>query len=321
MGTTVESSSVGSMMTELATSAVGGAVGCAALVVATLALSGAGGAAVVVGGGGGAGGVMSGSVLGAGGVAVVSSVAAAVGSDPAAAPSLLGGASVAVDVSDDVAHVPDVVGAVAVPPSVVLPDGATASVAPAMHEVSVAAGDVSVAVSVLTAVVVVSVEDDDGSVDEIEPAVSGSVALTSEGVSDAPAVVSDTCVLPATSAVVVGLFMSAGAGVVSTEGPAVSTVWSGGAGTSPALAGATQVDAETTPTIKTAVPRITRSSRRRCQSFRCNEATLRMLPCIDSVLVPTTSTPSSSMRSYTPGNKAGTRLSERNSPLDTLTRR
>jgi hypothetical protein len=368
MGTTVESSSVGSMMTELATSAVGGAVGCAALVVATLALCGAGGAAVVVGGSGGAGGVLPVSVLGAGGVAVVSPVTAAVGSDPAAAPSLLRGASVAVDVSDDVAHAPDVVGAVAVPPSVVLADGATASVAPAMHElsvaagdvavdmsddvahapdvvgavavpttvvlpdgatasvtpivheVSVAAGDVAVAVSVLTAVVVLSVEDDDGSVDEIEPAVSGSVAVTSEGVSDAPAVVSDICVLPVTSAVVVGVFMSAGAGVVSAEGTAVSTAWSGGAGTSPALAGATQVDVEATPTIKTAVQRITRSSRRRCQSFRCNEATLRMLPCIDSVLVPTTSTPSSSMRSYTPGNKAGTRPSERNSPLVAPTR-
>jgi hypothetical protein len=156
----------------------------------------------------------------------------------------------------------------------------------------VAAGDVAVAVSVLTAVVV-SVEGDDGSVDEIEPAVSGSVAVTSEGVSDAPAVVSDICVLPVTSAVVVGVFMSAGAGVVSAEGTAVSTVWSGGAGTSSALAGATQVDAKATPTIKTAVPRITRSSRRRWQSVRCNEATLRILPFTNSLLVPTTSTPSS----------------------------
>ena len=118
----------------------------------------------------------------AGGVTVVSPVDGAAASDSAATPSLLGGASVAVDVSDDVAHVPDVVVAVAVSaPSVVLPDGATASAA-GMQEVSVAVVDVSAAASVLLAVVVVSVEDDDVSVDEIELAVSGSAAVTSEGV-------------------------------------------------------------------------------------------------------------------------------------------
>jgi hypothetical protein len=52
-GTTVESSSVGSLTTELATSPVGGAVDCAALV-ATLALCGADEAAGVVCDGGGA---------------------------------------------------------------------------------------------------------------------------------------------------------------------------------------------------------------------------------------------------------------------------
>lgn len=225
MGTTVKSSSVGSMTTELTTSPVGDAVGCAALIVAALALCGAGEAAVAVGAGGGAGGVLT---VSAGGVTVVSPVDGAAVSDPAATPSPLGGASVAVDVSGDVAHVPDVVVAVAVSaPSVVLPDGATASVAPGVHEVSVAAVEVSVAASVLSAVVVVSVEDDDVSVDEIELAVSGSVE------------------------------------VVSAEGTTVSTVCPGGAGTSSALAGAIKVDVEATPTIKTAVQRISRSSRRR----------------------------------------------------------
>jgi hypothetical protein len=274
MGTTVESSSLRST-TVLATSAVGGAVGCAALAVATLALCGASGAG---------GAVLSVSVLGASGVALVSPTAAAVGSDTVAAPSRMGGASVEVDATDDVAHVPDVVGVVAVPPSVVLPDGATASVAPGVHEMSAAADDVTVAgsgltavvvaavtasvltavvvaavaASVLTALVVAAVEDDDGSVDEVELAVSDLVAVTSEGVSDAPAVVSAICVL--TVAVVVSI--AAETAAVSAKGTAVSTACSGGAGTSSALAGATQVDVEATPTTKTAVQRISRSGPR-----------------------------------------------------------
>lgn len=257
MGTVVESSSVGSMTTELTTSPVGGAVGCAALIVATLALCGTWGAAVAAGAGGGAAGVLT---VSAGGVAVVSPGDEAAASDPAATPSLLGGASVAVDVSGDVTHVPDVVvGVVVSTPSVVLPDEATVSVAPGVHEVSVAAVEVSVAAPVLSADVVVSVEDNEVSVDEIEPAVSGSVAVTSEGVSDAPAVVSAVCALPVTAAVVVVVLMSAEV----AEGATVSSSCPDGGGTSSALAGAIQVDVEATPTLKTAVQRISRSSRRR----------------------------------------------------------
>jgi hypothetical protein len=228
--------------------------------------------------------VLSVSELGAVGVAVVSPVAGTVASDPAAAPSLPGGESVAVDVSDDVAHVPDVVVAVAVSaPSVVLPEGATASAAD-VQEVSVAAVDVSAAASVLSAVVVVSVEDDDVSVDEIELAVS--VAVASEGVSDALAVVSEVCALPVTSAVGVVVLASAETVAVSAEGTAVS-VWFGGAGTSSALAGAIQVDVEAIPTINTAVQRISRASRRRRQSVGWNAATLRVPSFNSSLLAPT----------------------------------
>jgi hypothetical protein len=131
---------------------------------------------------------------------------------------------------------------------------------------------VSVAAFVLSSVVVVSDDDDAVSVDEIELAVSGSVAVASEGVSD-------TVVLAPTSA----------AGAASAEGVAVSTVWSGGAGRSAARAGAIQLDAETTPTIKTTVPRISRSSRRRRPSVRCNAATLRVPSFINSLLYLTTS--------------------------------
>jgi hypothetical protein len=275
MGTVVESSSVGSMTTELTTSPVGGAVGCAALIVATLALCGTWGAAAAAGAGGGAAGVPT---VSAGGVTVVSPGDEAAASDPAATPSLLGGASVAVDVSGDVTHVPVVVVVVAVStPSVVLPDEATVSVAPGVHEVSVAAIEVSVAAPVLSAdvaapvlsadvaapvlsaEVVVSVEDNDVSVDEVELAVSGSVAVTSEGVSDAPAVVSAVCALPVTAGVVVVVLTS----TEVAEGATVSSSCPDGRGTSSALAGAIQVEVEATPTLKTAVQRISRSSRRR----------------------------------------------------------
>jgi len=257
MGTPVESSSVGSMTPALATSSVGGAVGCAALIGATLALCDTWGAAVAAGAGGGAAGVLTVSV---GRVTVVSPGDEAAGSDPAATPSLLGGASVAVDVSANVAHVPDVVVVVAVSaPSVVLPDEATVSVAPGVHEVSVTPVEVSVAASVLSAEIVGSVEDNDVSVDEIELAVSGSVAVTSEGGSDAPAVVSADCALPVTAAVVVVVSMSSEV----AEGATVSTSCPDGGGTSSALAGAIQVDVDATPTLKTAVQRISRSSRRR----------------------------------------------------------
>ena len=275
MGTVVESSSVGSMTTELTTSPVGGAVGCAALIVATLALCGTWGAAAAAGAGGGAAGVPT---VSAGGVTVVSPGDEAAASDPAATPSLLGGASVAVDVSGDVTHVPVVVVVVAVStPSVVLPDEATVSVAPGVHEVSVAAVEVSVAAPVLSAdvaapvlsadvaapvlsaEVVVSVEDNDVSVDEVELAVSGSVAVTSEGVSDAPAVVSAVCALPVTAGVVVVVLTS----TEVAEGATVSSSCPDGRGTSSALAGAIQVEVEATPTLKTAVQRISRSSRRR----------------------------------------------------------
>jgi hypothetical protein len=313
-------------------------MGCAALVVATLAPCGAGGAAVVVGGG--AGGLLSVPALGAVVVAVVSPVVETVASDSAAVPSPLGSASVAVDVSDDAAHVPDAVVVAVSAPSVVLPDGATASAAgvqevpvaavevsaaasvlsagavesddvahvpdlvvavavsapsvvvsegaaasaAGVQEVTVAAVDVAAATPLLSAVFVVSVEDDDVSVDEIEPGVS--VAVTSEDVSDAPAVVSEVGALPVASAVVVVL-ASAETAAVSAEGTAVSTVWSGVAGTSSALAGATKVDVEPIPTIDTAVQRISRSSQRRRQSVRWNAATLRVPSFISSLLAPT----------------------------------
>jgi hypothetical protein len=212
--------------------------------------------------------------------------------------------AVVVVVSGDVAHVPDVVGAVAVSaPSVVLPDGGMASAA-AVQEVSVTAVDASATASVLSAVVVVSVEDDDESVDEIELALS---VVTPESVSEAPAVVSDVCALPVTSAVVVVL-ASAEEAVVSAEGIAVSSVASGGTGTSSALADATQVDVEATPTIKTAVQRISRSSRRRRQNVRSHAATLRVPSFIGSLLAPTASRQVASIAVTRRETKAATRF-------------
>jgi len=192
------------MAAELGLSLVGGGAGGAALIVAALAFCGAGEAAVAAGGGGGARGPLTVSVPGAAGAGVVSPVEGAVSSGPMAALSLLEGPSIAVDGSDDVEHVPDVVAAASAPSLLFVapPNGASASVAPPVHELSVVADEESAAASVVSAVVT-SVEGDDVSVDEIEVALSGSALVASEGVSDAPAVASGVCTSPVTTPVTV----------------------------------------------------------------------------------------------------------------------
>jgi hypothetical protein len=303
------------------------AMGSAVSVAAPLALCGADQAAVE-----GAGCGLPVSRVGAGdvAVAVASAVATAFATapTPAAVPSLLGSASVAVVVEADVAQGSDVVvvvvgGADAVvadvgsAPSVVLPDGATASVAADVHDVSVAAVVVSVATPVVSAVVVVSVGEDDVSVGEdaasvgeadvsvaeLEVAVSDAAAVTSEGVTDTPTVASAVCAAPAASAVVAVVSLAAEAAVVSVDCAVVSTVCAGGAGKSPALAGAIQADAETTATIRTAVQPIRQRSRRR-RHGPSNGASLRVSSVISSLPKTDRFPPRIEYRSYLPENKA-----------------
>jgi hypothetical protein len=233
------------------------------------------------------------SVIGAGDVAIVveSALATAFATAPAPAAvlSLLGSASAAVVVEAGVAQGSNVVVAVVVStPDVVLPDGARASVAPDVHRVSVAAAVVSVATPVVSAVVVVTVGEGDASVgeadvsvDELELAESTPAAVTSEDVTDTPTVVSAACGWPVASAVIaVSLF--AETAVASAEGGAVSTVWTGGVGTSSALAGAIQAGTEAIPTIRTAVQPIRRRSRRR-RDGPSNGAAPRMSSVISSL--------------------------------------
>jgi hypothetical protein len=323
MGTTGESSSVDAT-TGPAVSPVEDAVGSAVSVAAPLALCGADQAAVE-----GAGCGLPVSVIAAGDVAVAveSPLAPAFATTlgAAAVPSLLGSASVAVVVEADVAQGSDVVvaGADAVvavvvsAPSVVLPDGATVSMAADVHDVSVAAVVVPVATPVVSAVVVVLVGEDDVSVgeddasvgeadvsvDELELAVSDAAAVTSEGVTDTPTVVSAVCASPVASAVVIVVSLAAEAAVVSVACAVVSTVWTGGVGTSSALAGAIQADAETTATIRTAVQPIRRRSRRRRPS-PSNGASLRVSSVISSLPRTDRCTPRGEYRSYLAENKA-----------------
>jgi len=127
-----------------------------------------------------------------------------------------------------------------------------------------------------------SVGEADVSVDELELAVSDAAAVTSEGVADTPTVVSAVCASPVASAVVIVVSLAGEAAVVSVACAVVSTVWAGGVGTSSALAGAIQADAETTATIRTAVQPIRRRSRRRRPS-PSNGASLRVSSVISSL--------------------------------------
>lgn len=268
-------------------SPVGNAVGAAVSTAAPLVLCGADKAAVE---GAGASSVLSVSVVGAGDVAVGTALATAFATapTPVAVPSLLGSAFEPVEGAGEVAQgsevvvadADDIVAVAVSEPSVVVPDGATASVAANAHGVSVAAVDVSVATAVLSAAVVVSVVADDVSVsegdvsvgeddvsvgengvsvNELELVVPGSVV----GTSDATTVVADVCASPVASALVIIVSLPAEAAEASLDCTVVSTVWTGGVGTSSALAGAIQADVEATPTITTAVQPIRRRSRRR----------------------------------------------------------
>jgi hypothetical protein len=314
IGTTGESSSVDAT-TGPALSPVEDAVGPAVSVAAPLALCGADQAAVE-----GAGCGLPVSVIAAGDVAVAveSPLAPAFATTPGAAAvlSLLGSASVAVVVEADVAQGSDVVvvgadaAVVVSAPSVVLPDGATASGAADVHDVSVAAVVVPVATPVLSVVVVVSVGEGDASVgeadvsvDELELAVSDAAAVTSEGVTDTPTVVSAVCAAPVASAVVIVVSLAAEAAVVSVACAVVSTVWAGGVGTSSALAGAIQAGAETTATIRTAVQPIRRRSRRR-RHGPSNGASLRVSSVISSLPRTDRFTPRVEYHSYLRENKA-----------------
>jgi hypothetical protein len=289
IGTTGESSSVDAT-TGPALSPVEDAVGPAVSVAAPLALCGADQAAVE-----GAGCGLPVSVIAAADVAVAveSPLAPAFATTPGAAAvlSLLGSASVAVVVEADVAQGSDVVVVVSAP-SVVLPDGATASPAAAVHDVPVATPVVSAVVGeddvsvgeddVSVGEGDASVGDADVSVDELEVAVSDAAAVTSEGVTDTPTVVSAACASPVASAVGIVVSLAAEAAVVSVACAVVSTVWAGGVGTSSALAGAIQAGAETTATIRTAVQPIRRRSRRR-RHGPSNGASLRMSSVISSL--------------------------------------
>jgi hypothetical protein len=306
MGTTGESCSEDAT-TGPALSPVEDAVDLAVSVAAApLALSGADQAAVE---GAGCGLPVSVIVAGDVAVAVESPLAPAFATTlgAAAVPSL-GSASVAVVVEAEVAQGSDVVaaGAAAVAvvvsaPSVVLPDGATPSMAADVHEVSVAAvvvpvarpavsvvvlvgeDDVSVEADVSVGEADVSVGEADASVDELPLAVSDAAAVTSEGVADTPTVVSAVCASPVASAVVIIVSLAAEAAVVSVACAVVSTVWAGGVGTSSALAGAIQADAETTATIRTALQLIRRRSRRR-RHGPSKGASLRVSSVIRSLL-------------------------------------
>jgi hypothetical protein len=287
-GTSAESSSVDAT-TELSASPAEDAVGSAVSVAAPVTLGGADQAAVE---GAGAGCGLPVSVAGAGdvGAAVVSALATAVATAPApaAVPSLLGSASVPVDVAAVVAHGSDVVVAdadvvvaVAVSaPFVVLPDGATASVAAEVHDVFVVAAELSVATVVLSTVVVVSVVEDDVSVVEDDvPVVGDDVSVAGDDVSvaeddvsvaeddvsvaeDDVSVAEDDVSVAEDEVPVVEEDVSVVA-AVSVGCAVVSPVCAGGVGTTSALAGAIQADAETTATIRTAVQPIRRRKRRR----------------------------------------------------------
>jgi ribosomal 50S subunit-recycling heat shock protein len=321
IGTTGESSSSVDATTGPALSPVEDAVGSAVSVAAPFALCGADQAAVE-----GAGSGLPVSVIAAGDVAVAveSPLAPASATTPgtAAVLSLLGSASVAVVVEADAAQGSDVVvvadaAAVVSAPSVVLPVGATASPAADVHDVPVAAVVVPVASPVVSAVVVVLVGEDDVSVgegdasvgeadvsvDELEVAVSDAAAVTSEGVTDTPTVVSAVCASPVASAVAIVVSPAAEAAVVSVACAVVSTVWAGGVGTSSALAGAIQAGAETTATIRTAVQPIRRRSRRRGYG-PSNGASLRLSSVISSLPRTDRFTPRVEYHSYLKENKA-----------------
>jgi hypothetical protein len=341
MGTTGESCSEDAT-TGPALSPVEDAVDLAVSVAAApLALSGADQAAVE---GAGCGLPVSVIVAGDVAVAVESPLAPAFATTlgAAAVPSL-GSASVAVVVEAEVAQGSDVVaaGAAAVAvvvsaPSVVLPDGATPSMAADVHEVSVAAVVVPVARPAVSVVVLVgeddvsvgeadvsvgeadvsvgeadvsvgeadvSVGEADASVDELPLAVSDAAAVTSEGVADTPTVVSAVCASPVASAVVIVVSLAAEAAVVSVACAVVSTVWAGGVGTSSALAGAIQADAETTATIRTALQPIRRRSRRR-RHGPSKGASLRVSSVISSLPRTGRFTPRVEYRNYLSENKA-----------------
>jgi hypothetical protein len=171
-------------------------------------------------------------------------------------------------------------------------------------DVSVGEADVSVGeADVSVGEADVSVGEADASVDELELAVSDAAAVTPEGVTDTPTVVSAVCVSPVASAVVIVVSLAAEADVVSVACAVVSTVWAGGVGTSSALAGAIQADAETTATIRTALQPIRRRSRRR-RHGPSKGASLRVSSVIRSLARTGRFTPRVEYRNYLSENKA-----------------